>query len=361
MKVSVLIPTYNRAYIISDALDSVLKQTYRDFEIIIVDDGSSDGTRDVVEGFRSEKIRYLTHQLNRGCSAAYNTGISAAEGELVAFLDSDDIWKGDYLERQVAFFLAHPEVDVVFTDTEIQNKSETIPSLMRFMTAFPRLLEEYPKGKEYVLSGRQMYRCLLEEVPIKPSACLIKRGVLQREGMFDEAWPSGTDWDLFLRLSHSACFGYFDCPLVVQRRTSDATHYLFREQDHIFLLGVLLKEKAALGRDPEGQRAVNRGLSIHYNSLAWAYLEKGEGLEALSIYLRGFKETRRPLLIKKFLWGVLRIASRTVSIGRRSQKGRNAHETENCVEESPGSGLVRTEFKTERRGNSQVSLKPSKR
>ena len=99
MKVSVLIPTYNRAYIISDALDSVLKQTYRDFEIIIVDDGSSDGTRDVVEGFRSEKIRYLRHALNRGCSAAYNTGISAAEGELVAFLDSDDIWKGDYLER----------------------------------------------------------------------------------------------------------------------------------------------------------------------------------------------------------------------------------------------------------------------
>ena len=168
--------------------------------------------------------------------------------------------------------------------------------------------------------------------------------------MFDEAWPSGTDWDLFLRLSRSASFGYFDCPLVVQRRTLDATHYLFREQDHRFLLSVLLKEKATLRNDPEAQRAVNRGLSIHYNSLAWAYLERGEGKEALSAYLRGFKETMRPVLLQKFVFGMLRIAGRTIT-NVHTRKARNASETKDCLPQSPGPGRVGNAFKGDRRSN----------
>src|SRR5277367_126280 len=112
MKVSVLIPTYNRDYIIRDALESVLSQTYRDFEILVIDDGSADKTQEIVENFREEKIHYLRHDRNRGCSAAYNTGISAARHELVAFLDSDDTWTANYLERQVSFFSRHSEVDV---------------------------------------------------------------------------------------------------------------------------------------------------------------------------------------------------------------------------------------------------------
>lgn len=313
MKVSVLIPTYNRDYIIRDAVESVLSQTYRDFEIFVIDDGSADKTREIVENFSEEKIHYLRHDRNRGCSAAYNTGISAARHELVGFLDSDDIWKTDYLERQVDFFARHSEVDVVFTDTYIQEESATIPSLIGLMKSFSKILEAHPDEGEYVLSGREMYLCLLEEVPIKPSACLIRRRMFDRVGVFDEAWPSGTDWDLFLRLSRQARFGYIDQPLVVQRRTQDATHQKFREQDKTFLLSLFTKEKEKLWNDREALSAVNRGISSHYNSLAWTYLEREEGIKALSLYFRGFKDTRNPMLLRKMVSGLIRLARRSVT------------------------------------------------
>jgi glycosyltransferase involved in cell wall biosynthesis len=330
MKVSVLIPTYNRGYIIRDALESVLSQTYRDLEIFVIDDGSSDRTREIVGNFKEERIHYLRHNRNRGCSAAYNTGISAARQEVVGFLDSDDLWKPDYLERQVDFLARHAEVDVVFSDTLIQEELATIPSLIGLLKAFPKLLETHPKAEEYVLSGREMYLCLLEEVPIKPSACVIRREMFEKAGVFDEAWPSGTDWDLFLRVSRQACFGYIDQPLVVQRRTHDATHQKFREQDKIFLLSLFTKEKEKLGNDREALCAVNRGIFSHYNSLAWTYLERDEGLKALSLYLRGFKETKNPILLRKTVSGLIRIAGRSVTKAH-VRKANDAFSAESCL------------------------------
>src|SRR6202162_5963963 len=108
MKVSVVIPTYNRAYIIGEALESVLTQSYLDFEIVVVDDGSTDDTPEIIQAFQDERIRYIRLERNLGCSAAYNSGIAAATGELICFLDSDDIWRPDYLERQVAFLNRYP-------------------------------------------------------------------------------------------------------------------------------------------------------------------------------------------------------------------------------------------------------------
>lgn len=159
MKVSVVIPTYNRAYIIRDALESALVQTYRNFEIIIVDDGSSDNTREIVESYRSDKIRYVRHEKNRGCSAACNTGIAEATGDLVGFLDSDDCWMPEYLERQIGFFSRHPEVSAVFTDVQIVGDRETIPSLTALMKRFSRILEREPKAEEYVLQAHDISVC----------------------------------------------------------------------------------------------------------------------------------------------------------------------------------------------------------
>ena len=290
MKVSVVMPTYNRAYIIKEAIESALAQTYRDFELIVVDDGSSDNTHEIIQQLAEERIRYTRHDQNRGYSAACNTGISAATGHVLGFLDSDDLWKPEYLERQVGFLGRHPEVDAVFSDTEIHN-SIKIPSLIGLLKVFPRLLESNPGAGEFVFSGRQMYVCLLEEVPIKPTAFLVKREMLQRVGVFDEAWPSGTDWDLFIRLSQVACFGYVHMPLVVQRRTGDATHQKFREKDKLFLLNVFTKEKRGLQNDPEALQAINRGISDHCGNLGFLYLESGQRRKSMAMYFRGFKET----------------------------------------------------------------------
>ena len=294
MKVSVVIPTYNRAYILGDALESVLAQTYPDYEIIVVDDGSTDKTRELIESYQNGKIRYIRHEHNRGCSAAYNTGIDAASGNFIAMLDSDDQWKREYLERQVNFYRQHPEADIVFTNTELIDGSTRITYLMDFMPCFRGLLKRRQKEEEYIFSAREMYLCLLEEVPVKPSAALIRREKLDQVGGFDEAWPSGTDWDLLLRLSKVSCFGYIDRALAVQRRTSDATHWKFREKDKLFLLEIFLKEKAMLTIDSEALRHINRGIYTHYNSLAWTYLQTGRAKEALETYFRGLRESWQP-------------------------------------------------------------------
>jgi glycosyltransferase involved in cell wall biosynthesis len=311
IKVSVVVPSYNRAYIIRDALESVLAQTYGDFEIIVVDDGSSDNTREIVEEMKSEKIRYIRHERNRGYSAANNTGIAAAGGEFVAFLDSDDLWKANYLGILVSFLEAHVEADVVFCDTEVRSDSENVPSLVALMKSFSQLLQADTGKSEHVFTARQMYVCLLEEVPIKPSAVVVRREMFEKAGTFDEAWPSGTDWDLFLRFSHSAGFGYIDLPLVVQRRTGDATHQKFRVQDKLFLLGQFLKEKEKLRNDHEALIAVNRGISGHCSNLGWDYLHSGQRKKSMAVYLRGFRETREPAML-------IRAASALLPLGVRA-------------------------------------------
>jgi glycosyltransferase involved in cell wall biosynthesis len=308
MKVSIVVPTYNRAYIIREALESILMQSFPDFEAVVVDDGSTDSTHEVIGGLEDDRIHYLRHERNRGCSAAYNTGMRAAAGEVIAFLDSDDVWKPGYLERQIEFLSRHPEVGVVFTDTEVVGGAEPIASLSGCMPRLQSLLASRAKTKEYVFSAREMYLCLLEEVPIKPSATVVRREILHRVGMFDEAWPSGTDWDLFLRLSRVGHFGYIDRVLATQRRTGDETHQMFLEQDKLFLLGVFLKEKATLVDDREALRGINRGICGLYNSLAWYYLQSGHHKEALSTYWRGFKETLQPKLLRKLASAVLRTA-----------------------------------------------------
>jgi glycosyltransferase involved in cell wall biosynthesis len=291
MKVSVVIATYNRAYIFREALESALAQTYRDFEILIVDDGSTDNTRDMAVQCTTDRVRYIRHEHNRGCSAAYNTGIKAATGDVITLLDSDDRWKPENLEREVSFLLRHPEVDLVFTDVAIVDAEKPIPSLIDLMKAFPKLIHGKQQGDEYVLSSREMYICLLQELPVKPTAALARRELYARAGLFNEAWPSGTDWDLFLRFSRSACFGYIDAPLSIQTRTCDATHRKYLEQDKLFLLELFTKEKLRLKNDGEALRAANRGIREHCDNLAFHYLYSRKRLKSIATYLRGYKET----------------------------------------------------------------------
>ncbi len=102
--VSVIIPTYNRANLVSRAIKSVLNQTYQDFEIIVVDDCSEDNTEEIVKSFNDSRIRYIKHKKNKGGSAARNTGIKRARGKYIAFLDDDDEWLPSKLEKQIMLF-----------------------------------------------------------------------------------------------------------------------------------------------------------------------------------------------------------------------------------------------------------------
>jgi len=206
--VSVIIPTYNRAHLISRAIKSVLNQTYQDFEVIVVDDGSTDNTEEVIKEFqkKDERIKYVRHEKNKGGSAARNTGIKAAKGKYIAFLDSDDEWLPEKLEKQMKVFENAPaKVGVVYTGFwRIENNKKIyIPS-------------SWVKKKE-----GNIHKELLKGNFIGLPTVLVRKECFKKAEMFDEKLPRLQDWELVIRLSKYYDFKCIDKPLLISYYTSD--------------------------------------------------------------------------------------------------------------------------------------------
>lgn len=175
--VSVVIPTYNRAHVLPNAISSVLTQTFRDFEIIIVDDGSTDQTQELLRN-HSAPITII-RQENQGVSAARNAGILASRGEYVAFLDSDDEWLRNKLESQVGFLILNHKVD--FVSCLAVNESAAPFRRMR------------PKARQ------QFFDALSYPFPSNVSRFVVRRSCFERHGLFDVSLNGPEDRDLWLR------------------------------------------------------------------------------------------------------------------------------------------------------------------
>jgi glycosyltransferase involved in cell wall biosynthesis len=197
MKISVIIPTWNRAGYLERALDSVYEQSASAHEIIVVDDGSTDGTRELIRR-KFADVRYL-HQENRGVSSARNTGILASGGDWIALLDSDDRWEPDKLERQQQALQAHPGA-VLCHCNEIWIRNGRRVN---------------PKNKHAKRGGRIFRHCLPLCV-ISPSAAVIRRELLDEVGLFDESLPACEDYDLWLRICATHPVLYLDAHLLVK-------------------------------------------------------------------------------------------------------------------------------------------------
>ncbi|MBN2061625.1 MAG: glycosyltransferase family 2 protein [Deltaproteobacteria bacterium] len=180
--VSVVIPTFNRRDRVSRAILSVLSQTFGDYEIIVVDDGSVDGTSEEMSGFKNN-IRYIKNSETRGVSAARNTGIRASNFELIAFLDSDDHWMPEKLETQVKFFMDN--TDAVACQTE---------------ELWIRRGVRVNPGKKHLKPSGDIFRQSLKLCLVSPSAVMLKRSLLKEVGLFDEELPVCEDYDLWLRI-----------------------------------------------------------------------------------------------------------------------------------------------------------------
>jgi glycosyltransferase involved in cell wall biosynthesis len=201
--ISVIIPAYNAANYLADAIDSVLAQTYRNFEIIVVDDGSTDKTYDVIKKNYSKKIKYI-YQENKGPSAARNAGIEAAKGEFLAFLDADDIWSSRKLEEQYKTYEQYPKLGVVFTgythiDLNKRIKRDYSP---------PR----YNNQKEFL--KKLLVRNI---VTASDSSVMIRKRCLEDVGLFDPALRGAEDWDLWVRIAVKYQFGALESPFVTIR------------------------------------------------------------------------------------------------------------------------------------------------
>lgn len=288
-KVSVVIPTYNRAHIVGEAIQSVLAQTYTNLEVIVVDDGSTDDTDACVGRLADPRVRYLKRP-HAGVSATRNAAIAVATGELVSFLDSDDLWKPDKLQAEVAFLARHPEVHAVFSDLEKVDDGVYVPSFMRTTAAFSRRLvsTSYPDG--LALSPTEMLHHLLEEIPIKTAGLTIRRDVIERAGRFDESWASAEDWEFLLRVARIGRFGYLDRALAVIRIYPDSLHRAGKEADHRAMLHLLWQETRR-APDRATRAAARRGISGLVKHLSRYYLASGRRLDACGACVRGFVQT----------------------------------------------------------------------
>jgi glycosyltransferase involved in cell wall biosynthesis len=304
VKVSVIIPTYNRAYILSEALESVFAQTFDDYEVIVVDDGSTDNTAEIIKRFSDSRLRYIKKE-NGGCGSAYNVGIRDSRAEYIAFLDSDDLWKPAKLECQVFFLDQHPEIGGVFSDLEKLDSSKRTLSFMRESPTFSRLLGSKLPNETTVFSRREIFLCLLREVPIKIPTLTIRRSNALLTPLFDESWPSGNDWKFLLGFSRQFQFGYIDRPLSVVRIQLDATHRKHFARDKVLIIDMLRSEINRLTGDREAIDAANWGISHLTKHLSWYYLEQGERRQAAAALLRGFAYTSNPGLLARALAAAL--------------------------------------------------------
>ena len=196
--VSVIIPTYNRGWTIKEAIDSVLAQSFIDFELIVVDDGSTDDTSEILDSYRDD-IKVLSQE-NNGVSAARNRGVATASGIFIAFLDSDDLWLPEKLSSQVDFFNSNPDALICQTE-EIWVRNN--------MRVNPKKRHKKPWG--------MIFEPSLDLCLVSPSAVMIRRSLFEEVGVFDETLPACEDYDLWLRISCRYPVFLIDTPLIIKR------------------------------------------------------------------------------------------------------------------------------------------------
>ena len=200
--VSVVVTTYNKAPYVAEAIASVLAQTRAPDQVIVVDDGSTDGTREILRRYDGLELHLRE---NGGVSAARNAGLAAATGELVAFLDGDDIWEAEYLEAQIGAALRHPSAGLVVADG-IQFSADGVLRDSLLLGELHALV--YGQGGADEVCGR-FYRPLLRGSTIGTTSQAMLRARAARDvGGFDEALPVAEDWDLYLRIAarHDVAF-----------------------------------------------------------------------------------------------------------------------------------------------------------
>jgi glycosyltransferase involved in cell wall biosynthesis len=216
--ISVVIPAYNREHTILVAIRSVLWQTLQPKEVIVVDDGSSDGTAAAVESLGTPTVR-LIRQANGGISAARNTGIQAARGDWVAFQDSDDEWLPTKLERQVAALAADPaHPSAIYCGLLIIGRLENAAT---HQTSARHRIAYHPDPAEQTVSGN-ILPALLRSNLVSTQTLMARRETLHKVGLFDTGLKSLVDWDIAIRLASHGAIGFVDEPLALQRFTPNS-------------------------------------------------------------------------------------------------------------------------------------------
>lgn len=257
--VSVIIPSYNYGRYVGQAVDSALAQTYPAIEVIVVDDGSTDDTRERLAAY-GNRIRYV-HQQNQGLSAARNTGIREAKGDYLAFLDSDDAFHPHKLELQMAYLRTHPETDLIATDMFSDDKIVWCPVDAAHVPATSVSLEAMAIKPRFA-----------------PSSVVAHRKCFDAVGVFDTTLRSVEDRDMWLRIASQFNMVRLDIPLTWYRVTPGSMSSHPERMEHFELL--VLNRSLDFPRLKANRRVRRLALSHCYRSSAYTFQAAGRSREA---------------------------------------------------------------------------------
>jgi glycosyltransferase involved in cell wall biosynthesis len=305
--VSIIIPTHNDRQWVSGAIDSALAQSYPHCEVIVVDDGSTDGTQDYLSDRYGDRIKFI-YKSNSGPASARNIGVAAASGSFIQFLDSDDFIPPNKIARQMEVFSENPKCDVVYCD-------------FAYTTEGPEgIVEESPAAHKKNHGAENVFEALLDGNFIVIHSPLTRASVIRDCGGFDEGLPSDEDYDLWLRIAANGyrfCFIPEVLALYRKRNNSVSRNYLRQSKGTISALNKAPSYRTTL-TDSE-MRNLKRTLSREYGWIAHTYigqLDYGQGLKAvwssllnnpghgLSVATKATKQIVRQILNRHLFWRI---------------------------------------------------------
>jgi glycosyltransferase involved in cell wall biosynthesis len=285
-KVSVIIPTYQRAHLVSQAIESVLAQTYSDYEIIVVNNGSTDNTTEVLSQF-GNKIRVIHIQENKGSSFARNLGMNASNGRYLAFLDDDDLWLPNKLEKQIPYLDSHSNIGLIYSNVFFFDEKG---------------LETQSFAQKLNIHTFEQSWSMFIRFPIPFVTAVMRRECLNEVGGFDQTTLPCDDYDLCMRIVEKYPVYFLNEVLAYYRLSPDS--YSRRSREKLLLGDLKVREKAFL-RNPSIQKLPLAVLDTHffnyYLTLAYFQLQRYQFDKSRQLLLR-YQQLRGITGEYKWLW-----------------------------------------------------------
>lgn len=300
--VSVVIPTYNSAQYLPETIESVLSQSWQDFEIIIVDDGSTDNTQEVVGAFNSNKIRYMRQENSGGPSRPRNVGIHRARGKYIALFDSDDLMSRNKLDEAVAFLERYSDLGLLFANFEVCNeRGDNFPgTFLDELQTFWDLPKQQVGEKRFIIESAVAYEKLFCQNFIGTSGTVIPKAVFLSVGGFDESIAGPEDRDMWLRISRRYVIGYLD--IVGHRYRRRDTGIMGRGEGVLAPYRIrVMRKQLETGLSPSLQRHARRNIALSMFDLAYHWQSLGDFKQARGHYWSSLKESFSVVALKGLL------------------------------------------------------------
>lgn len=309
--ISIIIPSYNCANFIQYAIESVLNQAYTNYEIIVVDDGSTDDTKAVLASIDDDRL-IIVEQTNQGASAARNHGLKLAKGEFVAFLDADDQWFSHKLQKQAEVFEKYSDLIAVFSNFHITSVNNDIISTDGIKQDYAIFKDEHKKLEDlFQRKEDNIYKgCIVNSLFmgnfIKTSSFIVKRSALDKTGFFDPDLITQEDYDLWLRLSLLGEFAYIDEPLLNRSKrpgqlTSDSNKLRIAED-----VVTVVEKFSKSDRLDLPKNTINTRLRKKYRDLCLNLLGNGDKKKARQVLIKSIIATHLSVsTLGLLLWSII--------------------------------------------------------